>query len=318
MPRGRAGSTAPTPPAPGARFQGRNKVGRVRVERGPTRSSRSTRRASSRGAPCRRGCIPTAPSGRSRSSRSPAAAAASCSVRGAEAQPDHGPALLRHDSGAPRPDRGAARRPRALGQGRRRTGVRHAPPEAAVLTLRLRWRRAGRCCRRAPFPRAPTFALTPRRFSAIPAGEFTKRTASTPNRSRNLAQPRCGSAVISITAVPERESCPGRQVVAAQIEIHIELVTGERATLPAVGDERGRAGVHERELHVGMRCSRRRSRDSPGCSRCRRPGRPSDRGGLRRAVRARRVWAGTRSARPARSRSVSGGPRRGRPSTRRS
>src|SRR5690606_4146883 len=51
-------------------------------------------------------------------------------------------------------------------------------------------------------PACTTRALMPRRLSARPTGELTNLIASRPNRSTNLPQPVCGSAVTSMTAMP--------------------------------------------------------------------------------------------------------------------
>ena len=51
----------------------------------------------------------------------------------------------------------------------------------------------------------------------------------------------------------ELEPRAGRQVRGAEVEVEVELVAGERAPFGVDGHQRGEAGVHQRDLHVGVR-----------------------------------------------------------------
>src|SRR5205807_135416 len=51
------------------------------------------------------------------------------------------------------------------------------------------------------------------------------------------------------------EARPGRQIRAAQVEVDVELVARERPAVALARDQRGRAGVHERELRSRVRRS---------------------------------------------------------------
>lgn len=58
-------------------------------------------------------------------------------------------------------------------------------------------------------PDTATRAFRPRSRSSRPTRELTNRKASVPNRAANLAQPRCGCAVTSMTAEPTASRVPG-------------------------------------------------------------------------------------------------------------
>jgi hypothetical protein len=81
---------------------------------------------------------------------------------------------------------------------------------------------------------------------------FTNLRASLPKRALNLAQPVCGSSVISTTASPTASRVPA-EVLDAEVEIDVELVARERPALAAAGDEVGGAGVHQRQLGERVR-----------------------------------------------------------------
>ena len=57
-------------------------------------------------------------------------------------------------------------------------------------------------------PACTTFALMPRRQSSFPRREFTNFIASSPNRTVNLLQPRCGPPVTSMMAEPMASRVP--------------------------------------------------------------------------------------------------------------
>ena len=57
-------------------------------------------------------------------------------------------------------------------------------------------------------PGSTTFALIPRRQSLFPRREFANFIASTPNRAANFLHPRWGTAVTSMTAVPNASRVP--------------------------------------------------------------------------------------------------------------
>jgi len=58
-------------------------------------------------------------------------------------------------------------------------------------------------------PDTATRAFRPRSRSSRPTRELTNRKASVPNRAANLAQPRCGCPVTSMTAEPTASRVPG-------------------------------------------------------------------------------------------------------------
>ena len=97
-------------------------------------------------------------------------------------------------------------------------------------------------------PGSITRAFMPRSRRARPAGEFTKRIASDPNRPLNFAHPVCGSSVTSMTAEPSAEARARRKILRPQIEIDVELISGKWPAFPLASDERDDAGVHQREL----------------------------------------------------------------------
>ena len=77
--------------------------------------------------------------------------------------------------------------------------------------------------------------------------------ASSPKRSTNLPHPVCGSAVTSMIAVPMARRVAGGQVLRAQVEVHVQLIAGERPPLGVLRDQGGRSRIHDIELHLRMR-----------------------------------------------------------------
>lgn len=51
----------------------------------------------------------------------------------------------------------------------------------------------------------------------------------------------------------DNDACPSRQIIQPQVEIHIQLISGEGTPFFRLGQQRNNPGVHDVELHVGMR-----------------------------------------------------------------
>jgi hypothetical protein len=86
-------------------------------------------------------------------------------------------------------------------------------------------------------------ALMPRRRSCRPMGELTNRSASRPNRCENFTQPRCGLAVTVMIAVGAQcKLCACGKVVAAEVEVDVELVGPDLHSEHPGGGRRRRAG----------------------------------------------------------------------------
>ena len=87
---------------------------------------------------------------------------------------------------------------------------------------------------------------------------LTNRIASAPKRSTNFAHPVCGWSVTSMTAprmrrVADRQPGARGQVVVGQVQVEVELVSGERAASGVAGEEGDERRAHDVELHVGVR-----------------------------------------------------------------
>ena len=103
------------------------------------------------------------------------------------------------------------------------------------------------------FPRHHDASIDPRRLKARPVGELTNFVASTPKRATNLPQPVCGGAVTSTTAVPIASRVPGGEIGSHSDP---DRRTADRRRAPSArvsGDERDGAGIHDVDLHLGMR-----------------------------------------------------------------
>ena len=97
-------------------------------------------------------------------------------------------------------------------------------------------------------PGTTTRALSPRSRIGRPTVPLTKRIASAPKRSTNLAQPVCGGAVTSMTAprtrrVTDGEPAADRQVVLREVEVEVELVAREGPTRRVAREERRPSGA---------------------------------------------------------------------------
>ena len=102
-------------------------------------------------------------------------------------------------------------------------------------------------------PGCTTRALIPRRLSARPTGELTNFIASSPKRATNLLHPVCGSGRDLDHRRADGQTRAGRQVLAAQIEIDVQLIAGQGPALGVLRDQRRGAHVHHIELHLRMR-----------------------------------------------------------------
>src|SRR5262245_32692377 len=122
-------------------------------------------------------------------------------------------------------------------------------------------------------PGTTTRALIPRRFSARPGGELTKRSASAPNRAENLAQPVCGASVTSMTAVsPIATRVPGGSSAAPRwrstkswspAKGHRSWSTATRVAARAFMSVSWRSGSAERSGVLRLPRSRQLSPTSP-------------------------------------------------------
>ena len=101
-------------------------------------------------------------------------------------------------------------------------------------------------------PGSTTRAFMPRRRSARPLGEFTKRVASEPKRAVNFA-PRVRHVGHLDDRRAERQSRSRRKVFRPQVEVDVELVPRESPPFPVGRQKRDHARVHERELRARVR-----------------------------------------------------------------